>query len=385
MLFSLLTLGCIESTFTKADDPTLESSGMLVEPLALAFGALPPATYDTRTIEVTNTGTTALNLLAIVLEGASDFTLLDPPPAGALSAGASVKFEVAFTAEDLDAEGTVWILTDDPSTPEVQVPVTGATTVGALVVSPNPLQVGHTDVGGSAEAALTIANIGHAPVALENWLLARDEFALLDPMDLPVTIEAQEELVLDIGFFPDVQGIYEAQLWLAADDPVGSHMVALRGTAGDAFEEVEEEEDDCFEPENGYLEHPEARFVINDSAKPVTVTYVATNGAYVNELHLAAPRDVYIATTHRDPIGQVTELGTFNEGEELLLELYVHDTRNTFYSGPASRNPDGFPHVAMSYLGECTWRVGFEDLWNGGDQDFDDIVITISGPLQLEQ
>ena len=359
---------------------------MLVEPLALAFGALPPDIYDTRTIEVTNTGTTALSLLAILLEGSSDFVLLDPPPAGVLSAGASLKFEVAFTASDLNSEGTVWILTDDPSTPEVLVPVTGAATVGALVVSPNPLFVGHTDVGGEAEAELTLSNIGHAPVELETWLLARDEFALIDPPALPVTIEAQEDLVLDVGFFPDVEGVYEAQLWLAADDPVGAHMVALRGTAGDTFEEVEEDDDDdCFEPEDGYLEHPQARFVINDSAKPVTVTYVATNGSYVNELQLASPREVYIATTHRDPIGQVTELGTFSEGEELLLELYVHDTRNTFYSGPASRNPDGFPHVAMSYLGECTWRVGFEDLWNGGDQDFDDIVITISGPLQLER
>lgn len=380
----LLSTSCVESTVSKLTEPSSAAAGLLVEPPTLGFGTLEPGDTSVSTITVTNTGDASLSLLSVLLDGAPDFTLLEPPAPGTIAPGDAVEIDVAFTASTLSAQGDVWILTSDAENPEVPVPVSGATAEGALVLSPNPLLVGHTDPGGAAEGVLTLSNVGHAPVAVSQWYLDRDEFALLSPPALPLTIEAQEAVALDVGFYPDVEGIYEARLWLAADTPEGAHLATLRGTSGDAYEETEDdpEADDCFAEEAGYLEHPEARF-ISDGAGPVTATYVNNGGGYTNELSLGAPRDIPIATTHHDEIGKVVDLGTFVSGEELLLELYVRDSRYTYYSGPAARNPDGFPHVAMSYLGKCTWRVGFEDLWRGGDEDYDDVVIVLEGPLRL--
>ena len=63
--------------------------------------------------------------------------------------------------------------------------------------------------------------------------------------------------------------------------------------------------------------------------------------------------------------------------------MYVQDTAHHFYSGPAQRNPDNTIHAANSYIRECNWMVGFEDMYNGGDQDFDNILIVLRGDLTL--
>ena len=384
-LLFLLLAGCIESSFTKGSPAESVASGIYVSPPALSFGALPSGAAGQATVTITNTGTSSLSLLALYVDGDAAFTLIEPPT-GVLEAGASVEAEVVFTADRLDAAGTLWVLSSDPSSPEVPVPLTGATEVGALVLAPSPLYVGNTAPGTDTEGVLTVTNVGHAPVTLLQEYLARDEFALLDLPSLPLVLEAQDALDLRVGFTPDVEGIYEAQLWLSADDPAGAHMVVLQGTSGDAYEEDGPEvvDDDCYEPEDGFLEYPEARFIVRDSTVPVVATYITGAGAYTNTLSVVTPAEIPIITTHVDPLGTTVELGTFPEGTELMLQLYVHDTGYTYYSGPAGRNPDGFAHVAMSYLGDCVWRVGFEDLYRGGDQDFDDAVITLSGALQLE-
>ncbi|MEL6345461.1 MAG: DUF4114 domain-containing protein [Myxococcota bacterium] len=364
------------------------STGVRVSPPALTFDPLPFDETAVQTVRLENTGALPVDLVSVVVEGAGAFTLPEPIAPGPLSPGAVVAIPVAFTAIDLDSQGRLSILTTDPDAPSIPVPLAGAAAVGALVMSPNPLMVGHTAANVPTEAPLTIENVGHAPVTIDELYLARDEFKLIDPFTLPAVVAPDEALTLDVGFYPDVDGIYEAQLWIGADDPKGAHLVGLRGTAGDDYEEqegTEEEdaEDRCFEPETGFLEHPQARFLVHDPDQPVVATYINNGGGYVNELSLGAPKIFPIATTHHDALGKTVDLGLFNEGDELLLQVYVRDTGYTYFSGPASRNPDNFPHVAMAYLGDCVWRVGFEDLHYGGDQDFDDVVITLSGGLRI--
>jgi hypothetical protein len=77
------------------------------------------------------------------------------------------------------------------------------------------------------------------------------------------------------------------------------------------------------------------------------------------------------------------DLGRFAPGDMLVLGIKVRDTGETFYAGPPSWNPDEEIHSAITYLGDCSWRIGFEDLYGGGDQDFDDILMVLSGPLEM--
>src|SRR5690606_19245691 len=80
-----------------------------------------------------------------------------------------------------------------------------------------------------------------------------------------------------------------------------------------------------------------------------------------------------IGTNHSTPVGSNVELGTFMAGTELVFYIYVTNTGQTFYTGPASRNPDNQVHAAIEQVGDRLFRIGFEDSWGGGDRDYDDL------------
>jgi hypothetical protein len=77
---------------------------------------------------------------------------------------------------------------------------------------------------------------------------------------------------------------------------------------------------------------------------------------------------------HATLVGTTMDLGDFAAGTPLDIVLHVTTTNNFFRTGPASGNPDQLIHANVVYnFGEPgrTW-VGFEDIFGGGDLDYDD-------------
>ena len=106
----------------------------------------------------------------------------------------------------------------------------------------------------------------------------------------------------------------------------------------------------------------------------VTATFRGQTAGYDSILFLDSPGGpIDIFHNHNNSPGDTFNLGTFTAGTELIFGIRVLNTGYVFYSGPGSRNPDGLPHNVVDnsvYPGET--YVGFEDLFGGGDQDYDD-------------
>ena len=100
---------------------------------------------------------------------------------------------------------------------------------------------------------------------------------------------------------------------------------------------------------------------------------------YDSELHIYSPTSQYIAT-NRD-VGTVVNLGTFSAGEELIFGIYVRNTGDTFYMGPGGRNADGIEHAKVDFLGAGIANISFEDLFGGGDRDYDDNMFQFRGGI----
>jgi hypothetical protein len=64
-----------------------------------------------------------------------------------------------------------------------------------------------------------------------------------------------------------------------------------------------------------------------------------------------------------------------------VFGIFVNGPNNVFKLGPGERNPDGLAHGVMRQTGERQFDVGFEDLLNGGDRDYDDNTFRFSGGL----
>jgi hypothetical protein len=65
-------------------------------------------------------------------------------------------------------------------------------------------------------------------------------------------------------------------------------------------------------------------------------------------------------------------------GDELRFGIHVLNTKQSFLVGPGSRNADGIDHAYVR-MGRSSVTVGFEDLYGGGDRDYNDTIYRITG------
>lgn len=111
---------------------------------------------------------------------------------------------------------------------------------------------------------------------------------------------------------------------------------------------------------------------------PITATYEGNSAAYSNDLYLMlngsgnpgddgiTSNDLFIFNNHTSAVGSTVNLGSFTLGTELEFRLFVNNTGFTYYTGPASRNPDDHTHARVQQnWAPNTTLVSFEDLFDG--------------------
>jgi len=99
------------------------------------------------------------------------------------------------------------------------------------------------------------------------------------------------------------------------------------------------------------------------------------SSAYTNELHLSVSGVDHFIGTNRD-VGTIVNLA-LPAGENLDFRIFVRNTGHTFHLAGAG-NPDGIAHGIVDYREPGIADVGFEDLFSGGDRDFNDLVFRVS-------
>jgi hypothetical protein len=140
----------------------------------------------------------------------------------------------------------------------------------------------------------------------------------------------------------------------------------------------------------------------------VMATFLGHTAGFTNDLYLFDASDLstplavtgvtgpgfggaagLIFTNHTTPVGTTINLGSFAAGTELVFGIYVRNTGDEFFMGPANRNVDNVFHAAVDngaapafpgygVIPVGSIGVGFEDLLNGGDLDYDDLGFAFS-------
>ncbi len=108
----------------------------------------------------------------------------------------------------------------------------------------------------------------------------------------------------------------------------------------------------------------------------VVAEFLGSSAGYDNTLFLHTPGPhEHIFRNHTTPVGTQYNLGGFPVGTELVFGIHARDAGYNYYSGPGGDNPDGIPHAVVDdmYAPNTTW-VGFEDLYGGGDKDYNDVM-----------
>lgn len=128
---------------------------------------------------------------------------------------------------------------------------------------------------------------------------------------------------------------------------------------------------------------PSAESLFAATAGEVVVTFLSKTAKYSNDLYLQGSLNSQgspsIILNNQTAIsGQQFSLGSFEAGAELVFRMFVNNTGHTFYNGLASNNPDNKLHAAYEVKPNNSVIVGFEDLYKGGDKDYDDLVFSLS-------
>ncbi len=110
----------------------------------------------------------------------------------------------------------------------------------------------------------------------------------------------------------------------------------------------------------------------------VTVESLPVSSGYLSELGLYNSTFVRLIDLMDDEPPNVSV--TFNPsdygfvaGQELIFGIRViSDGNREYFMGAATRNPDNVLHAGVDNIGGGAYVVGFEDLYGGGDLDYDD-------------
>ncbi len=117
----------------------------------------------------------------------------------------------------------------------------------------------------------------------------------------------------------------------------------------------------------------------------VNVWFAGSESWYDHRLFLfdSTVDDPFFETESTD-VGATRSLGSFSSGTELTFMLDVLTTGDRYFTGRAARNPDRVVHaIGEAWAGSSAipatgMLIRFEDLFGGGDRDFDDLVFVVS-------
>jgi hypothetical protein len=104
--------------------------------------------------------------------------------------------------------------------------------------------------------------------------------------------------------------------------------------------------------------------------------FLGADTAFLNDLFLSSPANSLgvIFNNLSTPAGTTLNLGSLALATELVFRIHVNDTGDDFFTGPAFRNPDAIEHAVVDDAFSATETlIAFEDLFGGGDLDFNDL------------
>lgn len=127
--------------------------------------------------------------------------------------------------------------------------------------------------------------------------------------------------------------------------------------------------------------YPEAKAIVLSEDSNIAVTFEGSDAGYNNLFGIHNPIYKELFWGHSAIPGTKFDLGYFPKYTELVF--FIKSPDGIFLSGPASRNPDNTVHAAITDVDSQTLRMGFEDAWNGGDRDYNDITALVAGNLYI--
>lgn len=241
----LLESGCSDTQLNPIKDPPSDGTPEIeVAPESVNFGIVPDGDSVSQVLTLSSVGDISLNVTAMqVNDGRWAFTLLEPV-VGTFEPGTSTEITVIYNSQGTTAEGSLEILSNDPSNPNLSVPLLAQeeeiVDTGDTGEEPPPLSqpvavcsVDPAEVLAIHESADWIGNSSYDPdggsIVDYSWTLYSAPAGATATMPSGTANRR--------GFTPDVAGEYIGELVVTDSDGLSSEpcYATLNATAGDGL------------------------------------------------------------------------------------------------------------------------------------------------------
>lgn len=239
-----LALGCSDQTLNPIKDrPTEGTPRIEVEPSPVDFGILPAGESIAQIISMFSAGDVTLNVTAMQIgAGRETYSLLEPL-LGAYAPGTSTELTITYTSDGSETTGDLQILSNDPSNPNLTVPLLAGAEIPA-----DTGDSGDTDLPLSQPVAVCSVDPAEVLAIHESadWIgsssydtdgFITDYSWTLYSTPAGATSTMPGGTANRRGFTPDVAGEYIGELVVTDDDGLTSDpcYANLNATAGDGL------------------------------------------------------------------------------------------------------------------------------------------------------
>ena len=368
MLLVLALISCSDYQLRR-QEPELELSAGSLDFDQVVLGA-----QRTGTITARNVGLGVLSLDSVTVSGSDDLTL-SPLASDQIDPGEELSIAVSYAPSETGVDvGELLIVSNDPTRPELSVPLAGAGVEPSIDVDPETLWFGAVAPGDSATLTVDVNARGEGRLRIDEIAFAAQEadaFTLTLPasVTLPTVLEPGEGFSFDVTFAPADDSPWDGALVIWSTDPddpgVGVRLLGNTGSTGEAPPEAEITDPDW----GGYL-------ISGDS---VTLRGVVTDDADDPEDLLVAwyADGSLLGVATPDASGRVTyETDALPEGESVVVRLTALDSTGQSASDEVELSvwpaDEPFPYL-------LTGGNSLFDYWSVDD----DVVITLDGDAIL--
>jgi hypothetical protein len=235
LLLPVLLTACSENGLNSVNDAG-DGYGAVIEvaPSTIFFGELAAEEAHVESFTVMSVGEKPLTVDGIEL-GMSNasFTILpNQEMSFVLKPGESQDILVAFQPMGSNEQAsTVFVHSNDPTTPKSTVALLGEGLIPELQISPDPYDFGTTYIGCPNEGDIALTNVGTETLVIDTIEFPSDAFWADASYSLPVSLAPEEAINLHVYYDPTEEGPASNILSVASNEPMGIREAHQNGSA----------------------------------------------------------------------------------------------------------------------------------------------------------
>jgi len=205
----------LELTGQDALVPNIE-----VTPASVDFGEVEVGQSLTENLQVSNIGSTPLEVFSIYLTGSSEFSLLTSGLPGTIGSSGYRPVHVTYTpVDDQPDAATLVILSDDPDEPTVEVELAGVNVpLPEIDLSTWTIDFGDVKVMDTVEVGTTIHNLGPGDLEIQGCSLSTTSAFWFAENPTGSVVPPGGSVALGVTFRPDAVGPYSATVTIHSND-----------------------------------------------------------------------------------------------------------------------------------------------------------------------